>query len=291
MPLEPITVLDNDEAALSNRQALFIDRNTAAHLGHDTLQAIREGSYRLKDGTEVDWSAAVAAAVDPKATIPPDMQLPAAIAGRWPTTSLTVANTTTLRAAERLVDEGARPLVLNMANGISPGGGFLSGARAQEEVLCRSSALHATLDGDAMYSTHRARSDYESSDWMILSPRVPVHRTDAGEALDDYWPCDFITAAAPVAHRVGQPRSSQLMAQRIERLLQIAAAYDYETLVLGAWGCGAFGNDARATAASFRSALTGTFDSCFQHVEFAITDWSPERKFLGPFRDEFTERS
>ena len=97
MPLEPITVLDNDEAALSNRQALFIDRNTAAHLGHDTLKAVREGSYRLKDGTQVEWSAAVAAAVDAKATIPPDMQLPETSAGHWPTTSLAVANNNTLR--------------------------------------------------------------------------------------------------------------------------------------------------------------------------------------------------
>lgn len=36
MPLEPITVLDNDEAALSNRQALFIGRDRVAHLGDDT---------------------------------------------------------------------------------------------------------------------------------------------------------------------------------------------------------------------------------------------------------------
>jgi hypothetical protein len=97
VPLEPITLLDNDEAALSNRQALFIERNVAAHLGHDTLKAIREGNYRLENGTKVEWSAAVAAAVDAKATIPPDMQLPEASAGHWPTTSLTVANTTTLR--------------------------------------------------------------------------------------------------------------------------------------------------------------------------------------------------
>lgn len=45
-------------------------------------------------------------------------------------------------------------LVLNFTNGIQPGGGFLGGARAQEEVLCRSSALYHTLDGDPMYRHH-----------------------------------------------------------------------------------------------------------------------------------------
>jgi uncharacterized protein (TIGR02452 family) len=38
-----------------------------------------------------------------------------------------------------------------LANGVQPGGGFLGGARAQEEVLCRSSALWHTLIGDPMY--------------------------------------------------------------------------------------------------------------------------------------------
>lgn len=70
MPLEPITLRDSDEAATSNSQALFIDRNTAAHLGHDTLRAIREGNYLLEDGSTVDWSAAVTATLDAKVCRP-----------------------------------------------------------------------------------------------------------------------------------------------------------------------------------------------------------------------------
>ena len=126
-------------------------------------------------------------------------------------TEIQVANQTTLGTARRLVAEGQRPLALNFANGVTPGGGFLRGARAQEETLCRSSALNLTLDCDP----------------------------------------------------------------------------SYDTLILGAWGCGAFGNDAERTVANFREALEGEFHGAFSKIVFAINDWSPKRKFLGPFRDAF----
>ena len=70
-------------------------------------------------------------------------------------------------------------------------------------------------------------------------------------------------------------------------MLDIARAYGYFALVLGAWGCGAFKNDPERTAADFRRALEGEFAEAFSDVVFAVTDWSPKRRFLGPFRDTF----
>ena len=61
----------------------------------------------------------------------------------------------------------------------------------------------------------------------------------------------------------------------------------YRALVLGAWGCGAFGNDPRHTAQDFRHALETQYGGAFDTVVFAVTDWSTERRFLGPFRDVF----
>jgi hypothetical protein len=53
---------------------------------------------------------------------------------------------------------------------------------------------------------------------------------------------------------------------------------------MGLW---AFVNDPHRTAMDFRQALENDFSGAFSDIVFAITDWSPERKFLGPFRDVF----
>ncbi|WP_200334784.1 hypothetical protein [Thiocystis violacea] len=55
----------------------------------------------------------------------------------------------------------------------------------------------------------------------------------------------------------------------------------------GAWGCGAFANDPVRTARDFRQALETDFAGAFSEIVFAIADWSPQRRFLGPFREVF----
>lgn len=113
-----------------------------------------------------------------------------------------------------------------------------------------------------------------------------MFRDDAGRALDQPWPLSVLTAAAPYAPGIGQPRAGDLLARRIERVLDIARAYDYSALVLGAWGCGAFRHDPVRTAQDFRTALEAR-SGAFAEVIFAIADWSDERRYLGPFRDVF----
>jgi uncharacterized protein (TIGR02452 family) len=74
----------------------------------------------------------------------------------------------------------------------------------------------------------------------------------------------------------------------VHRVLAIASSYGHAALILGAWGCGAFGNDSHRTAKDFRQALENDYLGAFSDIVFAITDWSPERRFLGPFRDVFS---
>jgi uncharacterized protein (TIGR02452 family) len=280
--------LDTDEMAASRRQELDSPQNVAAALGRSAVEAAKVGYYLDTKGRKVHWSEAVHAACEAKRSIAPDDQLPNREFRTFAETRVQVTNETALGVSLRLVENGMRPLALNFANGIHPGGGFLGGARAQEEVLCRSSALYMTLVGDPMYAEHRKRPRPDSSDWAIYSPDVPVFRKDDGTPLDRPWLLSFITCAAPYAPAIGQPEAGDLLQLRIHRMLAIAQAFSHAVLVLGAWGCGAFANDPSRTARNFRQALENDFRGAFSDIVFAITDWSPERRFLGPFRDVFS---
>ena len=54
------------------------------------------------------------------------------------------------------------------------------------------------------------------------------------------------------------------------RVLQVAAAHGHRRLVLGAWGCGVFGNEPAVVAETFRDALRE--NRYFDHVVFAVLD-------------------
>jgi uncharacterized protein (TIGR02452 family) len=282
--------LDSKEIANSRKQTLMISHQIAASLGQSAVQAISQGYYHNAVGIKVDWSDAVNAARQNKLCISPTDALPDFADYKiQPETHIQVSNETTILAAKRLTESGLRPLALNFANGIQPGGGFLHGALAQEETLCRSSALYATLVNDPMYETHQQRPLPDSTDWAIYSPDVPFFRNDEGITLPQPWLLSILTCAAPYAPSVGRQKSSELLRQRIKRVLYIARAYGYTSMVLGAWGCGAFENDAHQTAVDFRHALETDFRGAFSNIVFAITDWSPKRKFLGPFREVFSD--
>ncbi len=98
-------------------QSREMTRARAAELGHETLIVIERASEPI------------AHAIAAKRSIPPDEPLPEAPARRFATTAVELTNETTLGAARRLTAVDERPLALNFANGLHPGGGWLSGAR------------------------------------------------------------------------------------------------------------------------------------------------------------------
>ena len=289
--LKILPCLDSDEMAAARRHELDVSRIVAAGFGKSAVENVQQGHYLNPRGTKVDLRLAVEAASNGKRSIRPDNALPTEDRPRFPETRVQVTNETTFRAAQRFLNSGLWPVALNFANGVSPGGGFLGGARAQEEVLCRSSALFQTLVDDPMYESHRDRERPDSTDWAIYSPDVSVFRRDDGTDLEEPWLLSFITCAAPYAPEIGQPESGVLLHKHIHRVLAIARAFGHSSLVLGAWGCGAFENDPHQAAQDFRDALENEFRGAFCDIVFAITDWSSERKFLGPFRSVFASAS
>ncbi len=89
----------------------------------------------------------------------------------------------------------------------------------------------------------------------------------------------MITAAAPNLSAVltNQPSLAAtvpvVVRARCERVLEVAAAPGHRRLVLGAWGCGVFGNDPTVVASGFVDALRRV--NRFDHVVFAVLDHSP----------------
>ena len=148
-----------------------------------------------------------------------------------------------------------------------------------------------------MYDYHRSLYDCMYSHYAIYSPGVPVIRGDDGRLLEQPVCCAFITAPAVNAgvvlqrdpSRRGEIRST--MAERITRVLAIAAAKGHDALVLGAWGCGVFRNDPQEIAQLFRDALTGPYQGGFSRVVFAVINRSPDQSPFGVFQAVFQEHA
>jgi len=255
----------------------------------------KRGIYVAPSGREIDLRARIAAAVRGTVEHLPHEPIPLPPRGRSATRTF-VTNGTSLGSARALAAKGHTPMVLNFASAKNPGGGFLNGARAQEESLARSSALHACLEGQPMYMRHRVAGDPAYTSTMIWSPPLPVFRDDEAEGdgfLEEPYDAAFLTAPAPnakVALERDPARRDEIaciMHERILRALTIAAHHGERHLVLGAWGAGVFGNDPALVAEGFHAALRGPFVGVFEIVVFAVLDFSDERRFVRPFAERF----
>ena len=259
-----------------------------------TEQIVAAGAYRAPHGQEVSVAAAIEAARAGTRMYGPE-PVPVPAHGEAEP-FFEVTGESSLEAARRLAD--APVAVLNFASARNPGGGYLNGAQAQEEALCRASALYTCLlEARAFYDHHRAHRDPFYTDRVIHTPAVPVFRDDRGRLLPEPYLAGFLTAAAPnagVVRRAAPERVGELpgaLAVRAERVLQTAAAHGYRRLVLGAWGCGVFQNDPAQVAGAFRALLGpgGRFARTFAHVVFGVLDRTPGATVREAFVRAFPE--
>jgi uncharacterized protein (TIGR02452 family) len=120
---------------------------------------------------------------------------------------------------------------------------------------------------------------------------VPVFRTDDGALIERPYRPSFLTCAAPnagAATRQQRGQSARLagaVRERATRVLDIAAAYGHRKLVLGAWGCGVFGNDPDLVAEAFAAALFGR--ASFDQVVFAVLDHARDAPTYATFARVF----
>ncbi|MFI6265833.1 TIGR02452 family protein [Micromonospora sp. NPDC051006] len=257
-------------------------------IARQTVAIAESGRYRNGAGDEVGIGEAVRAAVaGTRHHLPDDVF---AVGTAEPGAGeVEVTYESTLQAALRL-GPGAACLVFASAK--NPGGGFLGGAKAQEESIARSSALYpCLLAAPEFYAFHREQRDLRYSDRIIYSPGVPVFRDDKGNLLDQPYTTSFLTAAAPNLGAVvrNQPADAAdvpaVLLRRARRVLEVAAAHGHRAIVLGAWGCGVFRNDPATVAGAFADALQVV--DRFDRVVFAIRDGLPGTPVYRAFVERF----
>ena len=267
-----------------------ISRSRAAEIARETAQIMRDGHYTDASSHGHDIAADIENSTQQTRLYAPDWT-PQLLGEPRFTTRIEVTNETTFSAARRLFDEGKNAASLNFASATNVGGGWLNGARAQEEYLCRNSVLAQCIGAQReFYEYHQTHRAPRYSDMMLYSPAVAVIR-DEFDQLCAPWPCSIITAAAPnLNYGMSMPLNElrDLWRVRIARVFDIALATSHDSLVLGAWGCGAFKNDPTMVAHAFAE-VAEKYDGQFELLLFAVWDAELKQGNFEPFDKQFKQ--
>lgn len=162
--------------------------------------------------------------------------------------------------------------VLNFSSYKNPGGMFINGSKAQEECLCHESFLYNVLKEFQLEfydwnNRHKNKALYLNRG--LFSKGVWFFRENS------HVECSVITCAAPNKsaaqkyQNVSDKENTEVLRSRIKFVLDMAKDNDVDTLILGAYGCGVFGQNPTEVAEIFKEYLTTTH-KCFERVVFAI---------------------
>ncbi|MER5932609.1 TIGR02452 family protein [Streptomyces sp. NPDC002054] len=265
--------------------------NRLRNLATENEHVATTGVYTTSTGARVSIGSALEAARSGTVSYSPAFT--PAPTGPF-TGEVEVTDEDSMHATRRLTDEGVEHLaVLNFASARNPGGGYLRGAKAQEEDLCRTALLYqCLLEAPDYYAAHRTSADLNYSHRVIFSPHVPVIRDGSRALLDQPYQVSFLTSPAPNAgqlalHSPGEEVNVKgTLTERARRVLGVAANHGVRELVLGAWGCGVFGNDPAEVADAFAEALD-THGAPFVRITFAVWDRSADSPNRAAFRARF----
>jgi uncharacterized protein (TIGR02452 family) len=294
--------------------------------GRDELRAIAkatieilEAGHYTAEGVKYDLRPQLGAMISGTRYYTPDCDLsdwsqptPTNTSARSRPTGIEIVEISTLGAADHLCstpytspEETRRRVgVLNFACAKHPGGGFRSGARAQEESIARSSTLYSSLitpTAENFYNLHK--KDPEGgyySHAMVFSPDVTVFRTDDGELVAPTQ-IEVVTSPAVNARVVRQAvkgrdareaeevKIGNVMKERMGRILFLFEKHGIKDIVLGSFGTGAFQNKISLIAAIWAELLAAPgarFANSFDRVVFAILG----HQTVVEFKDTFEER-
>lgn len=143
----------------------------------------------------------------------------------------------TVETIFRLSDTKKRIAALNFADAVDIGGMVWEGALTQEECLCRSSNLYLGLE--LAIEFYDKNNYYTGGNKIVYNKEVKFFRDSELEWVKEPVSVDIISCAAPryeVAKSVDVKR-------KMRGIIEVAKDNEVDILILGRWGCGAFGND------------------------------------------------
>lgn len=203
----------------------------------------------------------------------------------YPISNIVMYDTDTVTAIEKACERPGRTNIaaLNFASFKNPGGMFLKGSKAQEECLCHQSALYNILSRFPEYYEENKKMLNNSlyKDRAIYTPAVPFFNEKG------IFHSDIITCAAPNKYAaqkykyISSEENWYNLYNRIEFILDIAKFKNVDVLIVGAFGCGVFGQDPYEVAAIFKYLLTNRRYG-FELIIFAIPHGSRQDNFT-PF--------
>ena len=179
--------------------------------------------------------------------------------------------------------------ILNVGSMKNPGGKWLKGYTTQEESIVHASTLYLSLVHGAKEIYDRNDNDPKGGyyqDLIVYSPNVIMLKDDDGYALKNPKTISVITVPAVNALRVcehdmkkhknlydSMEQIKKIMESRCTAVLKVAAKYNTEVLILGAFGCDeVFKNNPNDIAWVFDQLLKKTFKGVFKKVIFCIPD-------------------
>lgn len=205
----------------------------------------------------------------------------------FPKSDITVHNDDAFELARKF-KSGGKVGVLNLASDQEPGGGWCyTLSKTQEEALCYSSTLYATLKSEWYPYPNTGPGSCAG----VFSPNIVVFKDTLDRHCAELPKTNrqvlaVMTVAAPCwpqLRKDGQSfaKESDLMdlKEKIILVLRMAASNGATNLVLGAMGCGAYGCPPRLVANEMKNVIEmDEFGGWFENIAFAVYAAGPTGK-------------
>ena len=257
-------------------------REQLKQIAQETLKIQQQGFYVAPSGNSVDISNAQKLSEEKSYLISPDEGRKLSSVIKIDITKRAIIEVRNVSTISAIIDKaryGSSVAVLNFASARNPGGGFLKGSMSQEEALAYSSGLYnSQIRHMEYYESNKKCKSMMYTDNAIYSPDVVFFRNADLDLLEKPVTASVLTLPAVNMKQVitkGEDinEANKVMKYRMRLVLSIFAKNKNKVIILGAYGCGVFGNDPNEIAAWWKDMLIDKSYGClFDTVVFAVLD-------------------